>query len=718
MKRRIRSLLAILLSLTLLCTGSGVVWAEEPEAEPVTGLEDESEASSLSVGSVLRLSEAGGASFGGYTITGNTWQYRYQERTFYGNKTYDRNPFKVYDPKGNEVNDYTLNIDSIIYNGKEYSFWDEAYWDGLTTEDTIDFNISLTIPDYYGLQPAYDVYKGIIKNITIIKYRITPDSIYFSPFRRGIRLEQSLENNTFSEYLFIGNMSNVWADLYMQLTDDGLDKVGDFSSSDIYELQYEKDFSLSVRVKDRKTWEYEDITDNFEFDLDGYTATINVENSYYLCFDIEEVQAGVTPIEFREILKKHAFLYENDKRLDWDSSEMEMMILGPDNSRELPYDERKTAELLKKEGEYIFVNTSTNVYDNGILRKVESTPYFRIFKNSYNLYLEPFEEVASTTGASYQRTEHDFMVNLYAIKNENEKIRVGSLGEGEAFKLSPFIYSKYDFLRDLDSINSFFDSIRPGYELFYQLRWSIPDKEDDSKYGRRSHYFGTFDDLTPKDPLIFFEYEGKEEEKEDESSDPAADPFSDLHNTDGSNEGALKADSPSYVFDPVKSNTLIGAVKVDISKKFEGHVSANGYNASAKHRYTVDNKKLAKIDKKGNITPKKSGTIKISLEQKVKGSGWTKIGDPVTMYIQVPEIKKSESSSAGQTIDGRSLVQKTTYAPIQWESSNPSVAAVDAKTGKITVHKKGKTKIYAVYGVDSGSVKSSKKKYRVKLKVS
>ena len=728
MKRRIRSLLVLLLTLAIVSAESGVTMAGELASDGEPGIEssfdDEqraglaskvsedavTEPGNMSTGRGSLPSGYGGTTIGEYTVVGNILEYGYAYSSLSGYRhPKNTNPFTVFDNAGNEVDNYLLNIDTVIFNGKEYSDLYKAYNDGLEIGDTVDLRVTLTIRDYSnsGQLNTESSYSGRIDNVSIVTNRIVPDKLHIGNLYRGRGLKRSLDKNRL--YIYISNL--YMGNAYMRLTDSGLSKVGDFSS-DSYELQYGQDFSIFVEKFDSKDMEYKDISDHFAFDLDGYTPVINIENSFEFYFDILEIQAGISPDEFMAILRKHVFLFKNSIKQDIDSSSISIKIYES-GSAKIVSDYQIIADMLKKEGDFISVEVATSVNDNGKIREVKEDHYFRIFKNSFNLYLEPFEEVASATGASYSRTEHDFMVNLYAVKNETEKIRVGSLGDNEVFKLYPFDDDRR--LSKIDSINSFFSGIRPDYEMIYSLRWKIPD-EDDSEYGNRSHYFGEYDNTLPKDPLRFFAYEGTDEESS--KTDLAADPFSDLHNTDGSNEGALKADSPSYVFDPVKSNTLIGAVKVDVSKKFEGHVSANGYNASAKHRYTVDNKKLAKIDKKGNITPKKSGTIKISLEQKVKGSGWTKIGDPVTMYIQVPEIKKSESSSAGQTIDGRSLVQKTTYAPVQWESSNPSVADVDAKTGKITVHKKGKTKIYAVYGVDSGSVKSSKKKYRVKLKVS
>ena len=155
-----------------------------------------------------------------------------------------------------------------------------------------------------------------------------------------------------------------------------------------------------------------------------------------------------------------------------------------------------------------------------------------------------------------------------------------------------------------------------------------------------------------------------------------------------------------------------------ISKKLESIFSkAEGYDPSARHRYAVDDKKKANIDKNGVMKPKKSGVINVQREQKAKGGGWTKIGNPVQLYIQLPEMlrKDRKSAVAGSTLDAFQYLGHTTYRPSRWVSSKPSVASVDPETGVITVHKSGSAKIIAEYGEGkSGSGKT----YATKLKIS
>ena len=79
----------------------------------------------------------------------------------------------------------------------------------------------------------------------------------------------------------------------------------------------------------------------------------------------------------------------------------------------------------------------------------------------------------------------------------------------------------------------------------------------------------------------------------------------------------------------------------------------------------------------------------------------------------MPEMEKTSTKRVAQQFDARTFLSHTTYSPTAWISSRPSVASVD-DNGTVTVHKKGKTRITAIYEGDKGS---SNKKYSTKLKV-
>lgn len=200
--------------------------------------------------------------------------------------------------------------------------------------------------------------------------------------------------------------------------------------------------------------------------------------------------------------------------------------------------------------------------------------------------------------------------------------------------------------------------------------------------------------------------------------DDISDAFSSFHSNDGSGvaRGTVSNKNAAWIFDPEKSVTVIVVKQVDISKKLEALTKTKEYDASARHRYTVDDKKKGKINKKGIFKPKKRGQISISLEQKVKGGRWTKIGDPVVLFIQMPKMQKKDEKTVavGETLDAFQYLSHTTYRPNKWISTKPDVASIDENTGIITVHKKGTTKIIAEYGKGKNG---SRRKYATKLKI-
>ena len=734
MKKRIRNLLALLLCFALVTAESSFAFAGK------TGKAADIEASPEED---IRILGAGKGQIGDYTIEGNL-EYGKTGVDFTGR---DAGTWTVTDRYGNEIYEYRLEIRSLSFNGKEYSYRSserhyingqeayiererdaadlyKAYRDGLKTGDKVDLRVGLSIGNndnwLFGppiltttaVNPTGPVFtEGVIKDVEIVKNRITADNLNFQSYTlyRGNNLDKHLKENHISTF-GVGV-----ANAFIRLTEAGLKKVGDFSK-DRYVLTYGEDFTLSFEYQDYpqggKYPVYIDVTDNYEVDLEGYKMTLEVRNSYRMSVDVREIQAGTTADGLRDILKKHLILYKNEVKVTPDASKLEInsiRISDRLSANQIPVDDDDAiTEALSETGRYITIELSLETGSkDGEPEYTTGSTYLKTMKNAYNLYLEPFEEVAHTTGASYERTAHDFMVNLYALKNDSEKIRVED-------KNGRFLLTVYDEEKDDDVYGSesdaIFSKIRGGDSLDCYIRWFIPiedeDREDDSD--RTFSYEGD---------LKFFAYDASKDDdasKDNDASKDIADPYSEAHNTNGQDITELPQGAPAYVFDEVKSNTLVGGVKVNIAKKFESYVSLNGFDANAKKRYKVSDKKIAKIDKKGNIIPKKSGKITVTLEQKVKGSGWTQVGDPIELFIQVPEMKKEAEGAAGQTLDAKTFLGKTSYAPTSWKSSKPAVAEVDEKTGIVTMKKKGKAKIFAIYGEGKNS---SKKKYKTKLRV-
>ena len=149
----------------------------------------------------------------------------------------------------------------------------------------------------------------------------------------------------------------------------------------------------------------------------------------------------------------------------------------------------------------------------------------------------------------------------------------------------------------------------------------------------------------------------------------------------------------------VSSNSvaMVGG-KIEASKLFDG--------ISGIAKYATSNKSIAKVNKKGIITAKKSGTVIIyaltSDKQTISSA---------EIIVEKPEMEKKASIALGVSANAMDYLSGVTYSPTQWISSKPAVATVD-EDGNIKALKKGKTKIIAVFG--SGK-NSTKKKYKTKL---
>lgn len=714
MKRRIRNLLALLLCFALVTAESSMAFAKKGEV-----VQDEP-----AVSENVEILGSSSAKVGDYTITGDL-RYGDISTSYYFSSYYpNSHPWKVTDKDGNEVTDCNLRFTSLLFDGKEYQneskfghyvdgelVWETNYYadfygayrdGGLSVGDKVDLSVCLTLNSQSGYMTSETepsiVVNWVIKDVEVVKGSVDY-SLYPRYFYRGKNLNRQIKENRFElGWSGIGT-------IYMTLTEKGLKKTGDFSD-DEYELVYGEDFSLSV-----KTWNSEDetidISENYDFIPEDGVLRIVVNDSYSFGSDVREVQAGINKAKLQEILRKHAYLYKNDVKQNIDTSKIELVSINDLAS----VDDEAVNELLSQKGCSIraIIRTEVGNVDGDPVYQIGYV-YVKVRQNAYNVYIEPFEEVASATGASYERSMHDAMVNVYALKNETEKVRVGDFGNGERFSFRAL--NSDDDVVSMSENEAFFSKIRGGDEINYEVKWdfvvsdedrdrdswlnSDDDGNEDSQI-KRIHYYG-------EDTLKFFAYD---------SSKDYTDPTSEYHKNDGQSIETLPEGAPAYVFDEEKSSTLVGAVKVNISKKFDSYVSLNGYDTSAKHRYVVSDKKIAKIDKNGNIVPKKSGTVKVTLEQKVKGSGWTQIGDPIELYIQVPEMQKSVEGTVGQTLDAKKFLSKTSFAPNSWKSSKPKVAEID-ENGKITIKAKGKVKITAIYGEGKNS---SKNKYKTKLKV-
>ncbi len=150
--------------------------------------------------------------------------------------------------------------------------------------------------------------------------------------------------------------------------------------------------------------------------------------------------------------------------------------------------------------------------------------------------------------------------------------------------------------------------------------------------------------------------------------------------------------------------TMVAKQKLDISSEFAEFENIKGYEA--------DNKKIAKVNKKGIVKFKKTGTVTISAFQK-NGKVKTYVNKKVVLNVEVPKAKKKVQLSAGSEANAINYFDGITKAkPTKWTSSKTSVATIDEKTGEIKAIGGGKTKITAFFGEGKNAAK-----YTVKINV-
>ena len=123
-------------------------------------------------------------------------------------------------------------------------------------------------------------------------------------------------------------------------------------------------------------------------------------------------------------------------------------------------------------------------------------------------------------------------------------------------------------------------------------------------------------------------------------------------------------------------------------------------------------KKVAAVDSAGVVTPKKSGTAKITvtLTNKKKFVLTLKVVDPTApTKVTLLEGKKG-SVTAGGTLRLTAVVSPSTASQVvKWKSSKTSVATVDA-AGLVTAKKAGTAKITATAGKKSATFTVTVKK--------
>lgn len=141
---------------------------------------------------------------------------------------------------------------------------------------------------------------------------------------------------------------------------------------------------------------------------------------------------------------------------------------------------------------------------------------------------------------------------------------------------------------------------------------------------------------------------------------------------------------------------------------------------SGANSYMVTNKKYASVNKKGVLKAKKAGTVVVKALFKAKGSTPVVLGSKTIRIAKKPKLKIKHlfhSYDIGEVYDLNNYLTNDGTPGLKvsgWTSSNPSVASVSSKTGKVRICGKGRTIITAHYGTIGmkGTVK-----VKAKLKV-
>ena len=160
----------------------------------------------------------------------------------------------------------------------------------------------------------------------------------------------------------------------------------------------------------------------------------------------------------------------------------------------------------------------------------------------------------------------------------------------------------------------------------------------------------------------------------------------------------------------------IGGQKLDISDRFElseGEKIA-GYRIKDKKE-----KKIASVNKKGIVTPKKTGTVHITAYKK---EGKTSVDiSTIELTVVVPTFDKKamkatypeQSVRANLILSDYEIVSKD--QTVIWKSSKTKIASIDPQTGLITAHKTGKTTISITFTNKGGKSVTKKTSFTVKI---
>ncbi len=141
---------------------------------------------------------------------------------------------------------------------------------------------------------------------------------------------------------------------------------------------------------------------------------------------------------------------------------------------------------------------------------------------------------------------------------------------------------------------------------------------------------------------------------------------------------------------------IVKGERLDITDYFDAYLDISYY------RTDHSDKKIASVTKYGVVKGKKAGIATI----RAYNNSGTEIANR-KIEVQEPLLRLPYISDLTQSCNALDYISGTTVSPDLFYSSKPEVAAIDYKTGEISVRKKGKTKITAYFGLNKKSPKIS-----------
>ena len=170
---------------------------------------------------------------------------------------------------------------------------------------------------------------------------------------------------------------------------------------------------------------------------------------------------------------------------------------------------------------------------------------------------------------------------------------------------------------------------------------------------------------------------------------------------------------------PEVEPTAVAGQKIDISDSFDLSTLTEGQEIAGYRIKDKNEKKIATVNNKGRVTPKKSGVVHIwayimSGKEKVDVS-------TIEVTVIVPTFDKNamKANFAGQTVSGNIVLSDYDAAAknqtVVWKSSKSSVATVDETTGLITALKSGKTTISVSFTNNDDKTVTKKALFTVKI---